>query len=61
MEYSSSEHACGFERSQLYSDGGPPVGTVAPKFMAPGRPSQVTAECMIIGAASRRGCGESAP
>ena len=23
------EHACGFDRSQLYSDEGPPIGEVA--------------------------------
>ena len=25
------EHACGFDRSQLFSDEGPPIGEVAPE------------------------------
>jgi hypothetical protein len=28
MDDSSPEHACGFDRSQLYGDEGPPIGNV---------------------------------
>jgi hypothetical protein len=28
MDYASPEHACGFDRSELYSDERPPVGKV---------------------------------
>jgi hypothetical protein len=29
MDSSSPEHACGFDRSQLHSDEGPPIGAVS--------------------------------
>jgi hypothetical protein len=29
IEYESREHACGFDRSELYSDEGPPIGAAA--------------------------------
>jgi hypothetical protein len=29
VDHSSPEHACGFDRSQLYSDEGPPIGAAA--------------------------------
>jgi hypothetical protein len=28
MDHSRPEHACGFDRSVLYSDEGPPIGAV---------------------------------
>lgn len=49
--WAAMEHACGFDRSDLYSEGGPPIGAVAAEPWAEGFLSAGEAAALELGAA----------